>query len=79
MSLNESQLNQYEQDGYLILRKALPDELLDTLEHRFLELVKEWGGRTFSSAQLPELAQFLLENRELETKLYDGIRTFPSF
>lgn len=59
------------------MRGALPVDLLDRLEASWLGLVEAWGGRRFEGAQSEELAQFLLENRELERKLYDGIREYP--
>jgi len=75
--LSDSQVGQYRRDGFLLIRGALPADLLDRLEASFLELVEAWGGRRFPAAQSEELAQFLLENRELERKLYDGIREYP--
>jgi phytanoyl-CoA hydroxylase len=77
LHLSEAQIDQYQREGYLMLRNAVPEDLLDELEEKFLGLVAEWGGRHFSSAQSPDLAQFLLENRALERRIYDGIRIFP--
>jgi len=77
MRLNESQKSDYFRRGYLLLKRAIPEQSLDILETQFLSLVKDWGGREFTSAQSPELAEFLLANRELERKLYEGIRQFP--
>lgn len=77
MCLSESQKADYFDKGYILLKKAISLQSLDLLEARFLGLVREWGGRDFSSAQSPELAEFLLNNRELERKIYDGIRDYP--
>lgn len=77
MRLTEAQVEQYRRDGFVLLRGAIPTGVLDDLERKFLGLVEDWGGRRFESAQSEALAQFLLENRELERKLYDGIRSLP--
>jgi len=75
--LSESQIGQYRRDGFLLIRSALPGVVLDRLEDSFLELVEAWGHRRFPATQSEDLAQFLLDNRELERKLYDGIRNYP--
>lgn len=77
MELTEEQKQQYWQDGFVLLPKAIPSTKVDLLEGRFLSLVDEWGGHHFESSQSDKLAEFLLNNRELERKLYDGIRHFP--
>lgn len=77
MRLTGTQVEQYRRDGFLLLRDAIPTWVLDDLERKFLGLVEDWGGRRFESAQSEALAQLLLENRELERKLYDGIRSLP--
>ncbi len=77
MRLTESQRQQYRRDGFLLIRGALPSAALDRVEGEFLGFVEAWGGRRFDSAQSADLARFLLGNRELERKLYDGIRDFP--
>lgn len=77
MRLSDSQVLQYQRDGFLLIRRALSPDPLNRLENSFLELVESLGGRRFESAQSEELAQFLLENRELERRLYDSIREFP--
>lgn len=76
MQLSESQKADYLNKGYILLKRAISQESLNLLETRFLSLVSEWGGRDFNSAQSPELAEFLLHNRDLERRIYDGIRAF---
>lgn len=75
--LTDGQKQQYQQDGFLLIRQALPSVAVEQVEAEFLGLVEKWGGRRFDSVQSKDLAQFLLENRELERKLYDEIRHFP--
>jgi phytanoyl-CoA hydroxylase len=75
--LSESQVGQYRRDGFLLIPSALSGVVIDRLEDSFLELVEAWGHRRFPAAQSEDLAQFLLDNRELERKLYDGIRDYP--
>lgn len=77
MRLSDSQVLQYQRDGFLLIRRALSLDHLKRLEDSFLDLVESWGGRRFQSAQSEALAQFLLENRDLERKIYDVIREFP--
>lgn len=77
MWLTDEQKQQYKHDGFLLVRQALPPAIMSHIENRFLELVEEWGGRRFGSIQSEELAQFLLGSRELERKLYDGVRQIP--
>ncbi len=77
MQLTEEQIEEYRRDGYVLLRGAITQSVLDDLERQFLGLVEDWGGRRFESAQSEALTQFLLKNRELERKLYDGIRSLP--
>ena len=77
MRLTHTQKKQYEQDGFLLLPRVLSLAAIEQLEKDFLDLVEKWGGRRFESTQSEALAQFLLQNRELEHKLYDGIRQFP--
>jgi ectoine hydroxylase-related dioxygenase (phytanoyl-CoA dioxygenase family) len=77
VQLTEEQIEEYRRDGYVLLRGAITQSVLDDLERQFLGLVEDWGGRRFESAQSEALTQFLLKNRELERKLYDGIRSLP--
>jgi phytanoyl-CoA hydroxylase len=77
MLLTDSQKEQYVHDGFLLIHGALRLTLLDRVERDFLQLVERWGGCRFESVQSSEFSQFLLGNRDLERRLYDGIREFP--
>lgn len=77
MGLTKEQEQQYKQDGFVLIRKAIPSAVIDLLEKRFLSLVDEWGQHHFETTQSEKLAEFLRNNKELERKLYDGIRRFP--
>lgn len=77
MRLTDSQRQQYGRDGFLLIRGAVPSAAIDRLEWEFLRLVEEWSGRHFESSQSEDFSRFLLDNRELERKLYDGVRQFP--
>jgi hypothetical protein len=67
----------YAADGFVLLPGAVDDGILDTLEHQFLGLVEEFGGRKFESAIRSDFAVWLDGEREIERKLYDGIRQYP--
>lgn len=77
MALSQALKADFARDGFVLLRDAVPAAHLDTLERGFLGLVADWGGTTFSSAQSPNLARHLLDHRDLEKRLYDGIRQYP--
>lgn len=77
MLLTDEHRQSYRRNGYVTLRNVLPISDIDRLEQRFLGLVYEYCGQRFTSAHSEEFAQFLIANRELERKLYDGIRGFP--
>lgn len=65
---------QYAEHGYAILRGAVEPAAMETLSRNFLGLVSELSGRTFTSAHTPELARFLNEHKELQSRVYDDIR-----
>ena len=72
----------YETDGYLLLRGAVSTELLDDLDGKVVSLLKEWTGQNVGSTSTKAFADLLLSDRELERRLYDGVRTYdwlPSF
>jgi len=75
--LTEEHRQRYQRDGFLLLRQVLSEEKIDELENRFLSLVNEWSRCDIKSTNSEELAELLLSNRELERKLYDGIRQYP--
>jgi ectoine hydroxylase-related dioxygenase (phytanoyl-CoA dioxygenase family) len=75
--LTDGQKQQYHRDGFLLIPQALPSVAIEQVAAEFLGLVEKWGGRRFDSVQSTDLARFLLDNRELERKLYDEIRHFP--
>lgn len=66
----------YERDGYLLVRDAVPQEKIDRLESQIVGLVREWTGQDYGTTRTPEFANALLADRELERRLYDGVRKF---
>lgn len=67
----------FERDGFVILRDSVSRDALDRLETRFLGLVEDWGGRRFDTTASAEFAAFIAADRDLERRLYDGVRAYP--
>lgn len=74
--LTGEQKKKYKKYGFILIRDVLPLEKINHIEKKFLEMIEEWSGGIFKSTQPEGLAKFLLGNRELERKLYDGVRHF---
>lgn len=67
-------LVQYQEKGFCIAKGAVEKEQIERLLNRFLDLVEEESGRRFASAHGSDIAQFLTENRAMQTRVYDRMR-----
>ena len=66
----------YESDGYVLLKNAVSQDLLDDLDQKVVGLLREWTGIDVQSTSSKAFADILLSDRELERRLYDGVRNF---
>lgn len=77
MRLSERQKREYEESGYTIARQSIDYGAIDLLLSKYLGLVEQISGRRFTDAQSPALAEFMNENKPIQTQVYDEIRRPP--
>lgn len=66
----------YSEDGFVLVRNAVPAALIDFIDTKITGLIKEWTGAVIETTRSPEFADLLMGNRGLEQRLYDGVRKF---
>jgi ectoine hydroxylase-related dioxygenase (phytanoyl-CoA dioxygenase family) len=64
----------YAQNGFVVLRSVVSLAALDAFEGKILDYLAALSGRRLETVRGPEFAQLLSSDRELERKLYDGVR-----
>jgi hypothetical protein len=67
----------YEEDGYVLMRDLLPPDSFEALETRCLDIIHERTEQRFSALDSRELQEFICSNRDVETHLYGEIRQHP--
>src|SRR5689334_22119261 len=67
----------YREQGYLVVRDAVPRADIDQLLSGFLSVVERVGGKRFSDAHAPELAAFLKADKPIQAAVYDEMRKPP--
>jgi phytanoyl-CoA hydroxylase len=77
VAVSKVDVEQYAQDGYVLLRDAISDDALNLLERQLLDFVHSLSNKSFLTLADPNFAQYLSENRDLERSLYDGVRDYP--
>lgn len=66
----------YDADGYILLRNAVPQDLLDDLERKIVDLLHGWTGVDVGTTRGKSFADLLLSDRNLERRLYNEVRQF---
>jgi hypothetical protein len=68
---------QYAQQGYCLVRNALPVASIDRLMGNYLDLVQAITGRRFADPHGEEIVAFYNERPDLESEVYLRIRDTP--
>ncbi len=67
----------YDEQGFLLLRDALPRSAVDELLGRWLELVADGTDRSFDDPYAGEIVEYFRENPDRLSWAYDAIREHP--
>jgi phytanoyl-CoA hydroxylase len=72
-----SLVDEYGEQGFTVVRDCVPLDVITGVLDRLLDVVADVSDRRFDYAHSQELARFLLENKPVQSRIYDEMQRTP--